>query len=271
MTKSQCWLLAVAAVISGVLLAIALFAPSHGQIKSSTSPSTSASSGWVQFPKPWTILNPSNGRRTVLTFPAEYAVRSSAGSPGELLFALVMRGAGAERMSDDRLVVSADLSVRAASAEEWARAVPLPLSTTSIAPYSPRVGAVNPTSVTFHGKIFQGSGPIVRFALPSPDEKWLALLGTRGQRTLVEWVLNRFPSKVPGMFEFGSGDFSAGEIYLDVYDVESGLRVVSERIPFSRSDGGDHSGAASWAGTRYFILPFHDWRTKCLLVKFPAR
>jgi len=178
MTKLQLWLAAGATLVAVLLLAVALTNRTEDE------PPTvegKIRSGRIRFPGYWSIRQPS-GAEDLISPPSNYIVRASPSSPPDLLFSVL--GRGQDRPGDATYIVGRDFAVRAAPASGWEGAHILAPSTETIHSFDSHGNGLR--VITFRGKSFNASGPSTTGAFASPDEKWIALLGVRGQRSLLE-------------------------------------------------------------------------------------
>ena len=236
----------------------------------------------VRFPAPW--VKSKDGALIGVNDSPQYVVRKSpAGSGGELLFAVKqgfdgslfgkevsdfpVRDPDYDYYADDRFAVSLDGAgrVRRASASEW-DAAEKPLHSYHFI-RTHQNPAVTAEGVEYGGRLYRKSG-----------EAWgteAALVSPRSTRVAVfSYASGEEPQKplVPG---FGGTEPGHGEIFLDVYDVSSGERVIAARAPYG-GPGAGHApsmlfGGALWVDDRFFVMPLEPSRESCLLGILPEK
>lgn len=210
--------------------------------------------GVARFRDPWTI----NGGRTIVPYPGDFEVRLIKNG-GELL----LRVRPYRDYSDNCYAVSLDgrFSARPASESEWNQAEPVAKSQK---PLAIPPGQTSPAkSAHFHGKDFVKSGESWGVALPSPDERWIALLSYTSPES---------PPKNETIFKYvgGGNEPQRGEIFLDVYDAASGEKILAGRSKYSRLGPSMLFAVALWADSRFFILPLDYFSKNCFLGILPA-
>jgi hypothetical protein len=215
----------------------------------------------------------------------QYVVRkSSKGSAGdELLFAVKQGFTGElfgkevydfpvknpdyDYYSDDRFAVSLDggFRVRKATVEEWdAAGKPLHSYHFITSFKNPQV---TQEGVKYNDRLYRKSG-----------ESWgneVALVSPRATRIAVFSYTSREEVPKPLVPGFGGTDPAHGEVFLDIYDVSSGKRVIAARAPYG-GDGGGYSpsmlfGSALWVDDRYFVMPLDPSHEFCYLGNLPER
>jgi len=201
----------------------------------------------VVFPgrAPWVgFSGRSRSEPRTVAMTGTYVVRQSHGARRDLLFA-VESPELAPQLTVGMYAVSLKegVTIRSASRKEWERATPLPSG-----PTSSRFLERHSHFVLFRGKEYlPPAGAEFGGAFPSPDERRIAIIGVKP-----------YPStKMPGPLGGGPDE---GEIYLDIYDAESGQRVSGGRIvgifAFSYS---------RWAGNDFFVMPVQYGLTSCVV------
>jgi len=236
--------------------------------------------GVVRFRTPWikTINNSERGVNDNIG----YVIRKSA--RGELIFAVKQGFTGElygkevsdfpvaspdyDYYSDNRFAVSLDgaFRVREASTEEWdAAAKPLHSYRFIQSFKNPQLTG---GAVQYNGRMYGKSGESWgnEVALVSPRGKWIAVFSYSSRE-------KPNPGFIPGL---GSTEPGHGEVFLDLYDVSSGSRIIGARSPYGgRGDGGFAPsmlfGASLWIEDRYFIMPL-DWvLDSCFVGILPER
>jgi len=220
--------------------------------------------GLVRFPEPW--IKVIGDRERGVNDNVGYVVRKSP--RGELIFAIKQGFAGQlygqevtefpvkspdyDYYSDNQFAVSLDgkFRVRAVDQVEWYTAMkPLHSYHFIMSP-----GAAD--GVQYKGRLYRKSGESWghESALVSPRGTWIAVFSYSSRDKPDRGMLPGFPA---------AGDEPGrGEVFLDVYNVSSGEKVISARAPFGRKPGGFVPsllfGASVWIEDRYVIMPL-DW------------
>jgi hypothetical protein len=230
----------------------------------SAEPQLSGPIGLVRFPEPWLKLIGDHTR--IVNDNVGYVVRKSP--RGELLFAIKQGFAGElygkevsdfpvkspnyDYYSDNQFAVSLDGGFRVSAADqtEW-DAAQKPLHS-----YHFIMSSTTADGVQYEGRLYRKSGESWGYetALVSPRGTWIAVFSYSSRDKPDRGMLPGFPA---------SGDEPGrGEVFLDVYNVSSGARVISARAPFGRKPGGFVPsmlfGASVWIEDRYVIMPL-DW------------
>jgi len=236
--------------------------------------------GIVHFPDPWvkTIGNKVRG----VNDNVHYVLRKS--SRGELLFAVKQGFTGElfgketsdfpvkspdyDYYSDNRFAVSLDgaYRVRQVTAEEW-EAAEKPLHS-----YHYISSFKNPqlsmAGVQYKGRLYRRSGESWgnEAALVSPHESWIAVFSYSSSEKPDSGLIPGFGSTEPGY----------GEVFLDLYNIASGERVIAARSMYGKKGGGGFSpsmlfGASLWVEDHYFIMPLNWWLDGCLVAILPER
>ncbi len=237
--------------------------------------------GIVRFPGPWVkvIGNATRG----VNDNVHYVVRKSGG--GELLFAVKQGFTGAEfgkeitdfpvrspdydYYSDNQFAVSLDgtYRIRKVSSQEWDTATKVIHSYHTIT--SSQNSSAAKEGVQYKGRMYRKSGEswgnVV--ALVSPRETWIAVFSWSSKDKPDRGMLPGFPA--------GGDEPGRGEVFVDVYNVSSGEKVISARSPYGAKPGGFtpsmlFSGSL-WIEDRYFIMPLNWWLEDCLVGVLPER
>ena len=237
--------------------------------------------GVVHFPDPWVKVI--DGRTRGVNDNVGYVIRKSA--HGELLFAIKQGFAGKlqgketsdfpveapdyDYYSDNRFAVSLDgaFGIRKASIEEW-NAAEKPIHSYHLI-NSFLNKQQSDEGVSYKGKLYRKSGE--RWgdyvALVSPHEVWIAVFSYSSRDKPDRGILPGFPA--------GGSEPGRGEVFLDVYNVSSGGKVISARSPYGQKPGGFVPsmlfGASVWIEDRYLIMPLNWWLEDCLLGILPDR
>lgn len=241
----------------------------------SAEPQLSGPVALVRFREPW--FKVVGDRQRFLNDNVGYVVRKS--SHGELLFAIKQGFAGElfgkevtefpvklpdyDYYSDNHVAVSLDgrFRLRAADQAEW-DAAEKPLHS-----YHFLMSSGSAEGVPYKDRLYRKSGESWghEVALVSPRGTWIAVFSYSSRDKPDRGMLPGFPA---------AGDEPGrGEVFLDVYNVSSGERVISARAPFGRKPGGFTPsllfGASVWIEDRYLIMPL-DWiLDRCLLSILP--
>jgi len=235
--------------------------------------------GVVRFPDPW-IKRINNSERGV-NDNIQFVIRKSA--RGELLFAVKQGFTGElfgkevsdfpvklptyDYYSDNQFAVSLDgaFRVREATAAEW-NAAAKPLHSYHVI-NSFENGQVTGEGVQYNGHLYRKSGESWgnEVAFVSPRQTWIAVMSYTSRE-------KPNPGFIPGL---GSTEPGHGEVFLDVYNVSSGVRVICARSRYGGSGSGFAPsmlfGASLWVEDRYIIMPL-DWvLDDCLLGILPER
>jgi hypothetical protein len=133
----------------------------------------------------------------------------------------------------------------------WEDATALPLIRKSGSPAWPSPPEGKPYA--FHGFQFAKRGeiwaqPSDKAMLLSPDQRWLVLL-SRERDT----------------------DGSPTRVFLDVFEAETGNKLLSIDGTYSSSVGADPDGIltkAAWLTERYFLVPLGKYKERCLVCEF---
>lgn len=234
----------------------------------------------VRFPAPW--VKSMGGATVGVNDNPQYVVREAA-EGGELLFAVKQGFDGSlygkevsdfpvndpeyDYYADDRFAVSLDGAgrVRKATAAEWDAARRPTHGYHFIMTH--RNPAVTGEGVKYGGRLYRKSG-----------ESWgtaAALVSPRATRVAVFSYASWEEPQKPLLPGFGGSEPGHGEIFLDVYDVSSGERVMDGRAPY----GGPHAGhapsvlfgAALWANDRFFVMPLEPSHDSCFLGILPEK
>jgi len=235
--------------------------------------------GVVRFPNPWIKLI-DNSERGV-NDNIQFVIRKT--TKGELLFAVKQGFTGElfgtevsdfpvkapnyDYFSDNQFAVSLDgaFRVREATSNEWNTAAK-PLHSYHIVS-SIKNEQVTRDGVRYTGHLYRKSGESWgnEAALVSPRKTWIAIFSYTSRE-------KPNPGFIPGL---GSNEPGHGEVFLDLYSVSTGERVIAARSPFGGTGSGFAPsmlfGASVWVEDRYFIMPL-DWiLDRCLLGILPEQ
>jgi hypothetical protein len=211
-----------------------------------------------------------------------YVIRKS--KRGELLFAVKQGFAGElhglettefpvkypdyDYYSDNRFAVGIDgaFRIRKATTDEWDAAEKPVHSYYFIRSFINKQHTNE--GVQYKGKLFRKSGETWTDydALVSPRGTWIAVFSYSSRdKPDSGWL--------PGLG--GGGEPGRGEVFLDVYNVSSGERVISARSPFGAKPGGFVPsmlfGSSLWVEDRYLIMPLNWWLEDCLVGVLPEK
>ena len=208
-----------------------------------------------------------------------YEVRKGKGaSADELIFSVVVPSyddEGREQwtetptsppdtyLSSNHQAVSLDgrFKTRAAGAAEWKAGVKLLHSrhtqpaNAQLTPSAPR--SHTDKAVLYQGKSYARSGeswgnPV---ALVSPRRKWLAVFSYTASGV-------KPPAVAPPIAAPEAGN---GELFVDVYDLSKGERVLAGRAPFKNNAPSLLFGGALWVEDQYLLMPLDNASLTCLL------
>ena len=246
--------------LSLLMLGLHVSCSSHGAAE----PHLNGPVGLVRFPEPW--FKVVGDREIGVNDNIGYVVRKS--SHGELLFAVKQGFAGElygkevtdfpvkspdyDYYSDNQFAISTDgkFRLREVDESEW-DAAQKPLHSYHFITSS---GAAD--GVQYKGRLFRKSGASWGYqtALVSPRETWIAVFSYSSRDKPDRGMLPGFPA--------GGDEPGRGEVFLDVYNVSSGEKVISASAPFGRKPGGFVPsmlfGASVWIEDRYIVMPL-DW------------
>lgn len=245
-------------------------------------PQASGPLGVVRFPAPW--VKSRGGALVGVNDNPQYVVREApAAAGGELLFAVKQGFDGSlygkavsdfpvnnpdyDYYADDRFAVSLDGAgrVRKATAAEWdAARRPTHGYHFIMTHLNP---AVTGEGVKYGERLYRKSG-----------ESWgtaAALVSPRATRIAVFSYASREEPQKPLLPGFGGTEPGHGEIFLDVYDVSSGERVMAARAPYGGPHGGHAPsmlfGTALWVDDRFFVMPLEPSHESCFLGILPEK
>ena len=233
---------------------------------------------FIRFPDGW--WKQYDGRERGVNDNVQYVVRMRN---GELLFTVKQGFDGSlfgkdvydfpvqspnyDYFSDNHYAVSLDgkLRVRKASDSEWESATKLMHSYRVVNawenPQFTRAG------FNYKGRVYSKTGESWgnEGALISPNAKWIVVFSFTSPD-------KPRPALIPG---FGGNGPAHGDIFLDVYDLTSGNKVLAERARFGDENyaGEDPSSIFShsvWIEDRFLIVPLTSYLETCLLVTMPA-
>ena len=264
----------VASVVLSVLMSLCFGCSSVStrQIQSSDS------MGFIRFPDPW--LKQRDGRQWGVNDNVQYVVRTRA---GELLFAVKQGFDGSlfgkdvydfpvtapdyDYFSDNHFAVSVDgkYRVRKASDSEWAGATK-PMHSYRVI-HTWENPQFTPAGLTYKGRLYPKTGESWgnEGALVSPRGRWIVVFSFTSPD-------KPRPALIPG---FGGNGPAHGELFVDLYDLVSGKRILNERATFGDENPGgeDPSSLFShsvWIEDRYLIVPLTTYLETCLLITLPA-
>jgi hypothetical protein len=246
-------------------------------------PQMSGPLGVVRFPAPWVKLR---GDKWVgVNDNIQYVIRRTSKGPagGELIFAVKQGFDGSlfgkevydfpvnnpdyDYYSDDRFAVSLDgrFSVRKATAGEWDVAEKPLHSYHFIKSFeNPHVTG---EAVKYNDRLYRKSG-----------EFWgteVALVSPRATRIAVFSYTSREKPPKPLIPGFGNTEPGHGEVFLDVYDISSGEKVIAAHAPYGGTYGGHAPsmlfGSSLWVDDRYFVMPLEPSHEFCFLGILPVK
>ena len=228
---------------------------------------------------------------TYVSYPKRYEVRQATGRPGELLFTVKVESFEEETMRDwresapggqyavfsrDRYAVSLeDGRTRPATAEEWERAARvlhsrhlIPRNASLLAEYKlpPAPSTHDEAGVIFRAKRYAKTGASWgdTVGTVSPGEKWVAVFSYTSKEPPPP-----SPLTIPGFS--GRAEAGNGDLFMDVYDVASGEKVLAGSDAFADHVPSMHFSDALWVEDRYLILPTNLTLETCLIGVMPAK
>ena len=170
--------------------------------------------------------------------------------------------------SDNRFAVSLDgaFRIREATTEEW-NAAEKPIHSYYF------IGSFDKQhtgdGVQFKGRLYRKTGATWgRYvALVSPRETWIAVFSYSSRDKPDQGWLPGFPS--------GATEPGRGEVFLDIYNVSSGAKVIGARSPYGEKPGGFEPSmlfhSSLWVEDRYLIMPLNWWLEDCLVGVLPEK
>jgi hypothetical protein len=197
----------------------------------------------VDFPKGFVKKDPARSKQNLVVTTGEYEVRIlSKSSPGELLFGMKDYD---DAYAENFYAVTLDgrFEVRAVGADDWSQAEKV--SNTRFDPFSNDT-KVTGESLQYRGKTFAKTGRSWEStaALPSLHGRWLAVFSHTSEKDK------------PSYGVMGGGGRGKGEMFIDVYDTSSGVKVLSANAPHQ---GGDKPSRlfnnTFWVGDSYLVVP----------------
>lgn len=234
--------------------------------------------GLITFPDLWRKVH--DGQRIVVNDMPQLVIRKTA---GELIFTakqgfdaklygtdvydFPIRDADYDYYSDNHFAVSLDgtFRIREANDAEWARAV-TPLHSYRFID-SDENPLVADTGITYKNRLYRKTGDSwgTQAALVSPRQRWIAVFSFTSPD-------KPRPSLIPGFGEDGPGH---GDLFIDVYDIASGEKILGRRAWFG-DDGAGVSpslliGKAVWIEDRYLIAPINSYLKTCFLITLPEK
>lgn len=220
-----------------------------------------------------------DGRQRGVNDNVQYVVRMRS---GELLFAVKQGFDGSlfgqdvydfpvkdpkyDYFSDDHYAVSLDgkLHVRPASDSEWESAKKPMHSYRMVLTWENPV--FTSAGFNYKGRVYQKTGESWpnEGALISPRAKWIAIFSFTSPD-------KPRPALIPG---FGGNGPAHGDLFIDVYDLASGEKVLAERARFGNENysGEDPSSLFSssvWIEDQFLIVPLVSYLETCLLITMP--
>ena len=222
-----------------------------------------------------------NNTRRGVNDSVGYVIRKSG--RGELIFSVKRGFAGEARgndvtefpvkdpnydyYSDNRFAVSLDgaFRIREATIDEWDRAEK-PLHSYHFIGFFDKQHTGD--GVQFKGRLYRKSGESwgKLVALVSPRETWIAIFSYSSRDKPDQGWL-------PG-FKSGATEPGRGEVFLDIYNISSGARVISARSPYGQAGGFEPSmlfSSSLWVEDRYFIMPLNFWLEDCFVGVLPEK
>jgi hypothetical protein len=122
--------------------------------------------------------------------------------------------------------------------------------------------------VKYNDRVYKKSGQSwgTTVALVSPRHTWIAVFSYFSREKPATTL-------IPGLG--GNKEPGHGEVFLDVYNVSSGEKIISARSSY----GGDNAGfepsmlfgASFWVEDRYLIMPLNWWLESCFVGVLPER
>jgi hypothetical protein len=217
----------------------------------------------IRFPDYW-AGSEARGESKFLA-PLWYEIRKASNSPErELLFAgMTTDGYWGEIYADrtgekpkdswysiNLYAVSLDDTsrVRAASKQEWDSAEKVSLRPKQVFPNSLDDSKLE--AFDYRGRKYPKAGEHWGGALLSPGGRWLAVYSYSGEKTQGNFLGGDTPRE--------------GGVYWDVYDVNTGEKVLSWHAESVYGPGVLKEGAV-WVGEEYFVMPLSSALQECVI------
>ena len=241
-------------------------------------PQARDSMGRIHFDQAWRKLR--NGSERGVNDNVQYVIRQSKGELifkvkqgfdgtlyGKDVYDFPVRNPDYDYYTDDQFAVSlnGNFRVREATDAEWAAAAKPLHSYRFINSWE------NPqftdTGVTYNHHLYGKTGDSwgTHGALVSPNKRWIAVFSFTSPD-------KPRPALIPG---FGGNGPGHGDLFIDIYDLASGDKVISRRAWFG-DDGGGVSpsllmGVSVWIEDRYLIVPLNSYLADCFLMILPEK
>lgn len=224
----------------------------------------------VRFPDQWWIVD-TDGAETLALEPLIYKVWKLPVS-GELLVGVASRPVKLKSevsesspetpgrfFSKNFFAVSLDGRVRKVSEQERRRGEAITNGYGYINDYKKTHTTLG---INYGGKLFLKSGKswAGTVGILSPSGSWLAVFSyTSRDKPL--------PEPLPGM---GGSEPGKAVIFVDVYDVATGNKVVAGKHAYKAYGPSDLFGSSVWIADHHLIVPFDTLLQNCLLITLPA-
>ena len=155
---------------------------------------------------------------------------------------------------------------RTATEQEWKQASPILHSRHQVLSIndaaSSKTDRQPEEGLAFRGKLFTRSGqswghPV---ALVSPKGKWLAVFSYTSKEP---------PPQENALFG-GKVEAGNGDLFLDVYDIASGEKVITGHAPFTNNAPSMRFVNALWIEDQYLVMPLDISTETCLIANTPV-
>lgn len=245
--------------------------PSSGKLTTIHSDSSGAvKAGLIGIPGVWTRPVPgAPNHHRLLGGQLNYEARVPLSSDNDL-FLKASQGAGTlESENSFEIDLNKATVVRPIPATQWESARALARHSQAI--FVNDSHEPNGNHVSYAGKVFLSSAPVLRSASLSPDGRWLAILGETVKEEISIRSMSRSLLRRLFRMPFLGGDGKSlfeGDYSLDVFDVPSGQRVALVKAHYVRGHEVSTTlgyDGASWFDNMYFVAPL-DFQRRFLFV-----
>ncbi len=182
--------------------------------------------------------------------------REPVGHSAELYFAAVpgnTRKLGPYSKEKYAVSIPGSSAVHEIGRSEWFQAQPLThLTLFNSSPSDGRIPEDDDKNISYKGKEFRKLGQHVLVGIVSANDRWIAVFSYDGKQAYVPPELRHMPS-VP----LGGGinkHPSQGELYVDIYDVGTGRKVIALQGEFRNLAANAWPNDAFFLEDRYFFL-----------------
>jgi hypothetical protein len=213
----------------------------------------------IRFPKGWGAIEPisNDSFPPIWGYEGQYEFRV----PSLLETRFLVRGLEPGTKHYTANVYEVDLSdaraiARSVTEQAWDSGTPVPITRNEAIPFYP---LKNDQTFGFRGLQLVKTGSMWgrQLSRMSPDQTWLVLLSASGKAASTE--------DLPLGHVSGT---SRGNLFYDVFNADTGKKVLTIRAAYNGIDPGQALIQAAWVTERYFIVPLGDHRERCLVCDF---